>query len=395
MKTDTAIPGADEKINWLTSIPFIGVHLMCLFVLQVGARPVDVAVCVGLYLLRMWGITAGFHRYFSHRAYKTNRVFQFILAFVGTSAAQKGVLWWAAHHRHHHRYSDQQEDIHSPVQKGFWWSHTGWILCDKYGATKYDAIKDFARYPELVWLNRFHLVPPVLLAVALFFIGGFSMLVWGFFVSTTLLFHGTFTINSLSHVFGKRRYKTTDTSRNNWLLALLTLGEGWHNNHHYHQNTANQGWFWWEVDLSYYSLKALSWVGVVSDLRLPSDAVKYSYTKYSPEVRAQLNAPTPFWVEAKSRRKAAEEKVREALAAAKGAATAASESVKGAASAASEAARGAASAASESVKGAAAAASETMRGAAAAAKEAASAATEAAKEHLPSAPAPHAVLKRR
>jgi stearoyl-CoA desaturase (delta-9 desaturase) len=185
LKTDTAIPGADEKINWLTSIPFIGVHLMCLFVLQVGARPVDVAVCVGLYLLRMWGITAGFHRYFSHRAYKTNRVFQFILAFVGTSAAQKGVLWWAAHHRHHHRYSDQQEDIHSPVQKGFWWSHTGWILCDKYGATKYEAIKDFARYPELVWLNRFHLVPPVLLAVALFFIGGFSMLVWGFFVSTT------------------------------------------------------------------------------------------------------------------------------------------------------------------------------------------------------------------
>jgi stearoyl-CoA desaturase (delta-9 desaturase) len=354
VKTPAPVLAPDEKINWLASIPFIGVHLMCLFVFYVGARPVDVAVCVGLYVLRMWGITAGFHRYFSHRAYKTNRVFQFLLALVGTLSVQKGVLWWAAHHRHHHRYSDQVEDIHSPVQKGFWWSHVSWILCDKYGATKYEAIKDFARFPELVLLNRFHLVPGVLLAVALYFIGGFSLLVWGFFVSTTLLYHGTFTINSLSHVFGTRRYKTTDTSRNNWLLALLTLGEGWHNNHHYHQNTANQGWFWWEVDLSYYSLKALSWVGVVSDLRLPSDAVKYAYKKYSPEVQAELNAPTSFWVEAKTRRKAAEEKVREALSAAKGAA----------------------------------------KGAAAAAKESVAAATEAAKEHLPAAPAPQAVLKR-
>ncbi|NMO15952.1 acyl-CoA desaturase [Pyxidicoccus fallax] len=296
MQTPSSAASADnERINWLSSIPFIGVHLMCLAVFWVGARPVDVAVCVALYVIRMWGITAGYHRYFSHRAFKTGRVFQFILAFVGSTSTQKGVLWWAANHRHHHRYSDQPEDIHSPIQRGFWWSHMNWILCDKYGETKMEAIKDFARYPELVWLNRFHLVPPVLLAVALYFIGGFSMLVWGFFVSTTLLWHGTFTINSLSHVFGKRRYKTTDTSRNNWLLALITLGEGWHNNHHYHQNTANQGWFWWEVDISYYTLKALSWVGVVEGLRMPSESTKYAYLKYTPEERAELAAPTPFW----------------------------------------------------------------------------------------------------
>jgi stearoyl-CoA desaturase (Delta-9 desaturase) len=315
----------DERVNWLASIPFVGVHLMCLFVFYTGARPVDVAVCVGLYIFRMWGITAGFHRYFSHRAYKAGRGFQFFLALAGSLAVQKGVLWWAAHHRHHHRHSDLEQDIHSPLQKGFWWSHVGWILCDKYSDTRYESIKDFARFPELVWLNRLFVVPGVLLAVALYFIGGFSMLVWGFFVSTTLLYHGTFTINSLSHVFGKRRYKTTDTSKNNWLLALLTLGEGWHNNHHYYQNTANQGWFWWEVDLSYYSLKALSWVGLVSDLRTPSEQVKNAYLKYTPEERVALNASTPLaWLApvaakkkaAEEKMKAAEEKVREALAAA-------------------------------------------------------------------------------
>lgn len=317
-----ALPTDDERLNWFSSIPFFGVHLMCLFVFFVGVRPVDIAVCVGLYIVRMWGITAGFHRYFSHRAFKTGRVFQFILALVGSTSTQKGVLWWAANHRHHHRYSDQEEDIHSPVQKGFWFSHVGWILCDKYGQTRLDAIKDFARFPELVWLNRFHLVPPVVLAVALYFIGGFSMLVWGFFVSTTLLWHGTFTINSLSHIFGKRRYKTTDTSRNNWLLALITLGEGWHNNHHYHQNTANQGWFWWEVDFSYYSLKVLSWFKVVEGLRLPSDSVKYAHLKYSPEDRAALASPTRFFGAGGARaqlvaaKAAAEDKVREALAAA-------------------------------------------------------------------------------
>jgi stearoyl-CoA desaturase (Delta-9 desaturase) len=321
----TSTSAQDEKINWLASLPFIGIHLMCLFAFSTGARPVDVAVCVGLYVFRMWGITAGFHRYFSHRAFKAGRGFQFFLALAGTLAVQKGPLWWAAHHRHHHRYSDQEQDIHSPLQKGFWWSHVAWVLSSKYDETRYEHIKDYARFPELVWLNKLHWLPGVLLAVALYVLGGFSLLVWGFFVSTTLLYHGTFTINSLSHVFGTRRYKTTDTSRNNWLLALLTLGEGWHNNHHYYQNTANQGWFWWEVDLSYYSLKALSWVGLVSGLRTPSEQVKLSHLKYTPEERAALNAPvaTSWFAPVAARKRAAEqtmraaeEKVREALSAA-------------------------------------------------------------------------------
>jgi stearoyl-CoA desaturase (Delta-9 desaturase) len=289
--TVSVTPGVSdprEKLSRVRSFPFFAVHLACLAAFWTGARAVDVAVCIGLYYFRMWAITAGFHRYFSHRSFKTSRVFQFLLAFFAQTSVQKGVLWWAAHHRHHHRESDQENDIHSPIRRGFWWSHVGWILCERYDATRFDSIKDFARFPELRWLNRYHLVPPVMLAVALFFIGGGSMLVWGFFISTTVLWHGTFTINSLSHVFGRRRYKTTDTSRNNWVLALITCGEGWHNNHHYHQNTANQGWFWWEVDLSYYLLKALAAVGIVWDLRTPSQAVKLAHLRYSESERSAL-----------------------------------------------------------------------------------------------------------
>ncbi len=262
-------PGPDEKVNWITSIPFLFVHAAALGAFFVGFKWYYPVVALALYYVRMFGITAGYHRYFSHRSYKTSRAFQFVLAWLGAMSTQKGVLWWAGHHRDHHKYSDQPEDIHSPLQKGFWWSHVGWILCRKYEDTKVDRIRDFAKYPELRWLNKYHLVPPVLLAVALFLIGGLPLLVWGFFVSTTLLWHGTFTINSLSHVFGSRRYRTTDTSRNNWALALLTMGEGWHNNHHYYMSSANQGFFWWEVDASYYVLKAMSWLGLVWDLRKP------------------------------------------------------------------------------------------------------------------------------
>lgn len=266
-----------ERINLRDSIPFIIVHVVALSALWIGVTPMQLAVCIGLYVLRMWGVTAGYHRYFSHRSYKTSRWFQFLLAVVATSSTQKGVLWWAAHHRHHHRHSDEREDIHSPKQSGFWWSHVGWILSNKYDDTRFDLIKDFAKYPELRWLNRFQIVPPVVLALSLYLIGGFGLMVWGYFVSTVFLFHGTFFINSLAHVFGRRRYETTDTSRNSFLLALITLGEGWHNNHHHYQSSANQGWFWWEIDLTYYSLKVLQWFGIVWDVRTPPAHAKYAH----------------------------------------------------------------------------------------------------------------------
>lgn len=274
--------------NLVRSLPFLLFHLGCALALVTGVSPGLVALAAGSYLLRMFFVTAGYHRYFSHRAFQTSRAFQFVLAFMAQTSGQKGALWWAAHHRHHHRFSDQAEDIHSPARRGFWWSHVGWILSRRYDGTRYDAIKDFARYPELVWLNEHHLVPFVAYLLVLLLAGGLPALVWGGAISTVLLWHGTFTINSLSHVFGRRRYLTADTSRNNWLLALITLGEGWHNNHHFHQNTANQGWFWWEVDVTYAALRALSWLRVVSHLRGPSEATKYAHLKYTGAQRAEL-----------------------------------------------------------------------------------------------------------
>jgi stearoyl-CoA desaturase (delta-9 desaturase) len=231
-----------------------------------------VILCVALYFIRMFFITAGFHRYFAHRSYKMGRIMQFLMAFGGTTSAQKGVLWWAAHHRHHHKHSDEKSDIHSP-RHGFWWSHAGWILCDKYNETRFDLIPDLAKYPELRWINRFHLVPPTMLAIACFAIDGWTGLVIGFFLSTAVLYHGTFTINSLTHLFGRRRYATADTSRNSLILALITLGEGWHNNHHYYQRATNQGFFWWEIDISFYILKLLSWMRLVHGIHTPPQRV--------------------------------------------------------------------------------------------------------------------------
>jgi stearoyl-CoA desaturase (delta-9 desaturase) len=259
-----------DRVDWLTSIPFLGMHVAA--VVGIFFFPITwqgVALCVGMYYLRMFGITAGYHRYFSHRSYKTGRVFQYLLAWLGAFCVQKGALWWAAHHRHHHRYSDQPEDVHSPIGRSFLWSHMSWIMAHTYHDTDYSQIRDFAKYPELVWLNKHFLVPVFVLAGLNYAIGGLDGLYWGFFVSTVLLWHGTFTVNSLAHVWGRRRYRTPDQSRNNLWIALITLGEGWHNNHHHYMSSARQGFFWWEIDVSYYVLKALSKVGLVWDLREP------------------------------------------------------------------------------------------------------------------------------
>ena len=260
---------ADERITWpppASTLGFVLIHVAPLLALWTGTRRVDWVLCFALYFARMFFITAGYHRYFSHRAFKTSRVMQFILAFGGATAGQKGPLWWAAHHRHHHKYSDLPEDIHSPL-RGFWWSHMGWFLCSRYRSTNFDAIKDMARYPEIRWVNRYHMLAPAALALACYAYGGLSCLLIGFCLSTVITYHCTYFINSLTHLFGSRRYVTTDTSRNSFILALLTCGEGWHNNHHHYQSTASQGFFWWEVDFSYYVLKVLSWLGLVWDLR--------------------------------------------------------------------------------------------------------------------------------
>src|SRR5215470_1495511 len=267
-------------VDWLRCIPFVAMHAMCLGVIWVGWSPFAVATAAALYVIRMFAITGLYHRYFSHRTFKTSRLGQFFFALLGASAVQRGPLWWAAHHRHHHRFSDEPEDRHSPLQHGFLWSHMGWFMSRSNFRTNLQAVADLAKFPELRFLDRFDVLVAILFAVGIYFVGviaaainphletsGTQLLIWGFFISTVAVYHGTYTINSLSHQIGRKRYETGDTSGNSLPLALLTLGEGWHNNHHHYPGSTRQGFYWWEIDISYYVLVMLSWLGIVWDLR--------------------------------------------------------------------------------------------------------------------------------
>jgi stearoyl-CoA desaturase (Delta-9 desaturase) len=264
-------PHDDSDILYPSSIRFVLVHLACFAAILTGVTWTAIWLAIGLYWLRMFAIGAGYHRYFSHKTYKTGRVFQFILAFLAQTTTQKSIIWWAANHRHHHRFSDTEHDVHSPVRRSFLYSHVGWIFDRKHGNDSFDrdTVADLTRYPELMWLHRNEQFPAVMLALFCFTVGGWSGLVVGFFWSTVAVYHGTFMINSLAHVHGSKRYVTGDESRNNWLLAFFTMGEGWHNNHHAFQYATRQGFRWWEIDPTYYILKGLQKIGVVWDIREP------------------------------------------------------------------------------------------------------------------------------
>ena len=266
-------PRPHDDIVYPSTIPFALVHVAALGSLWTGFPAYAVWTCVVLYLVRMWAVTAAYHRYFSHRSYKTSRVGQFLLAVLAQTSAQRGALWWAAIHRHHHLHSDTPEDVHSPRHHGFLYAHVGWIFNASNWKPDYGTIRDLAKYPELRWLDRYSLAPAVALGAACFAFGGWPGLFVGFFLSTVVLYHGTFAINSMAHEVGNQRYLTGDDSRNHWFLALVTLGEGWHNNHHHYQSSTRQGFRWWEIDITYYVLTMVSWVGLVWDLREPPVAI--------------------------------------------------------------------------------------------------------------------------
>jgi len=304
MSTQTAVPQVRSKPVAKQEIAFLLIHLSPLGAIWTGATFFDWILCLFLYIFRMFWITGGYHRYFAHKSYKTSRFFQFVIAFMAQTSAQKGALWWAAHHRHHHRYSDTPEDPHSMKIYGFWYSHIGWIVGPDFKKTDYKTIGDYSKYPELVWLNKYHFVPPLMLALVVMALGGivdggsitamfskdgFSALFVGFLLSTVILYHGTFSINSIMHKFGKQRYETGEESKNSLWLALLTLGEGWHNNHHYYETASRQGFFWWEIDITWYFLKFLSWMGLIWDLKGVPRHIKYSKNKqHAQELRREF-----------------------------------------------------------------------------------------------------------
>nr|WP_230474718.1 acyl-CoA desaturase [Dyella monticola] len=273
-------PDRGDTIDWLRALPFVAMHVACIAVIWVGVTPIALMVAGALYAIRMFALTGFYHRYFSHRTFRTSRTVQFVFALIGATCVQRGPLWWAAHHRHHHRHADTPLDPHSPGIRGFLWSHIGWFLTTRAFRTDTSRVPDLAKYPELRWLDRYDTLVPIALASLLFGLGtllhhaaphlgtgGGQMLVWGFFVSTVVLFHATVTINSLAHRFGSRRFETRDDSRNNPWLALITFGEGWHNNHHFYPGSARQGFRWWEIDLTYYGLRSMAMMGLVHDLK--------------------------------------------------------------------------------------------------------------------------------
>lgn len=258
-----------------------------------GVSITAVSICLAFYLIRMFAITAGYHRLFSHRSYQTSRAFQFLIGLIGASSAQKGPLWWAASHRHHHRHSDTEEDLHSPGIHGIWWAHAGWVLSKEYDHADLSLVNDLSKYPELKLLDRFHYIPPLAFLGSCYLLGlylgaafpslhtsGLQIMVWGALISTVCLYHGTFAINSVAHILGNKRFKTNDESRNSLLLAIITLGEGWHNNHHRYPGSERQGFYWWEIDLTHYALKFLSLFGIVWDLREPPARI-YEEAKHS------------------------------------------------------------------------------------------------------------------
>src|SRR5271166_4273720 len=293
---ENAVSAPVDDIIYPSAIPFVLVHLACFAAIWTGVSWTALALGLALYWLRIFSIGAGYHRYFSHRAYDTSRAFQFVLAALSQSTAQKSVLWWAAKHRQHHLHSDTPEDPHSPRQRGFLYSHLGWIFSKRNDSTDLSKVADLAKYPELMWLHRHELTPAVALAVFCFAVGGFQGLVIGFFWSTVAVYHATFCINSLAHVKGRRRYVTGDDSRNNWLLAIVTMGEGWHNNHHAFQSSARQGFRWWEYDPTFYLLKLLERLGVVWKLKRPTPEVVHNRHRLGTRVigRAALQVANSF-----------------------------------------------------------------------------------------------------
>ena len=280
-----------ESIDWWRVVPFVALHLALVSLFWVGWSPFAVAFAVTMYALRMFAITGFYHRYFAHKTFQTSRVGQFVFALIGATAIQRGPLWWASHHRSHHVHADQPQDIHSPYQHGFLWSHLGWFLSHANFKTQLDRVRELTRFRELCWLDRFDSIVPIALAIAIYGLGellrvnapllhtnGWQLLVWGFVISTIALYHATFCINSLAHVWGSRRYATHDHSRNNWLLALFTLGEGWHNNHHHYPGSVKQGFYWWEIDFTYYGLKVLAALGVIWNLKKVPVEVRNQHT---------------------------------------------------------------------------------------------------------------------
>jgi stearoyl-CoA desaturase (delta-9 desaturase) len=244
----------------------VALHVIPVAAVMGGTTRGDWIACAVYYVVAAMGTGIGLHRYFAHRAFRTSRAFQFVLAVLACTAFAEP-LGFAGKHRLHHRHADTAADVHSPRQ-GFWFCWLGSLVDEGY--TERELLRmtrDFVRFPELVWLRRWFWVPGLALGAATWAGGGFSTFAIGFCLSRVLLLHLVSTVNYFCHSTGTRRYDTRDASTNNALVALLTFGEGWHNNHHRYPWAARAGFRWWELDLVWYVIKVLAWMGLVWNVR--------------------------------------------------------------------------------------------------------------------------------
>ena len=256
----------------LALVPLVGVHLALVGLFFVPVTWTAVILFIVVTRISGTGITVGFHRYLAHHAFKTSRWFQFALTAAGCVAMQKGPLWWCVFHREHHKHSDEPGDVHSPVLDGFWYAHFGWLVTQDLSQPNHDNVRDLARFPELVWLDRLWMVPGILVATACYLIDGRSGLLWGFCLGTAVVFQVTFLVNSAGHLWGSQRFDTGDGSRNNFVIGVLAMGEGWHNNHHRAPTSARHGFAKYEVDLAYLIIKTFRALGLVWGVRQPPEA---------------------------------------------------------------------------------------------------------------------------
>jgi stearoyl-CoA desaturase (delta-9 desaturase) len=266
-----------QKMNWITGSVFALFHIgavAALFMFNWRAFAVSMVLywmCTGL------GISMGYHRLHTHRSYKVPKLLEYFFAICGALTLEGGPIFWVGVHRLHHQKSDQPGDPHSP-RDGAWWAHMGWML---FGESTHNNTRIMSKYaPDLakdrfyVWLNDYHWTLMVVLGVILYAFGGLPMMLWGVFFRVTAGLHATWMINSLTHMWGPRRFETRDDSRNNWFVALFTFGEGWHNNHHAHPSSARHGLTWYEVDLSWIQIKFLKALGIATSIRVAKpDAV--------------------------------------------------------------------------------------------------------------------------
>ena len=270
MKSVGKVAGQKRKTNWGTGVFLVIAHLAAIAALFFWSWPALISAVVMYWVAGSLGVGMGYHRLLTHRGYKVPKPIEYFLVTCATLSLEGGPIQWVTTHRIHHAHTDQTGDPHTP-RDGGWWAHVGWILRgtaqDHSQATLERYAPDVVKDRYYVWLNKYYYVPLIVVGVGLLALGGFDVMLWGVFLRVTFGLHATWLVNSATHMWGRRRFETGEDSRNSWWVALLTFGEGWHNNHHAHPTSARHGLKWYEVDINWWGIRVLQFLGLARRIK--------------------------------------------------------------------------------------------------------------------------------